>query len=196
MWKFLLDPTMQGLLFLLVLCALAYVVWDLYDETRDPYAGLSSPSRRRRREPSPEPVTPRERTRVEPSVLVWTDAQGDMQGRVTRGPCRGMRLDEMSRDECEAQATYCRDHDPASVHALETYIRARFARRQRPPPPPSSDGAMTREAALAELGLGEGATEGEIQKAYRKAIKRHHPDHGGTHAKAARINQAKAVLEG
>ncbi len=55
---------------------------------------------------------------------------------------------------------------------------------------------MTRAAALAELGLRDGASEAEIHSAYRALIKKHHPDHGGSHARAARINQAKAALEG
>jgi len=194
MWKFLLDPVIQGLLFLLAVAALAYVGWDLYDEARNPSPAMPF-VRRRRETPRPAPAAARPRMRVEPSVETWTDAQGETQGRVQRGPCRGRRLDELSREDCEAQVGYCRDHDPASAVAMESYIRFRFGpqRRYEPPPP---QGGMTRGAALAELGLAEGASEAEIHAAYRAMIKQHHPDHGGSHAKAARINQAKAALEG
>lgn len=192
MWKFLLDPVIQGLLFLLAVAALAYVGWDLFDEARSPSAAM--PSVRRRREPPRQAAAARPRVRLEPSVETWTDAQGETQGRVQRGPCRGRRLDELNREDCERQAVYCRDHDPAAAVALESYIRFRFGPQRRYEPQPA--GGITRGAALAELGLREGASEADIHAAYRAMIKLHHPDHGGSHAKAARINQAKAALEG
>ena len=194
MWKFLLDPVIQGLLFVLAIAALAYVAWDLYDEARDPSPAM--PSARRRREPPRQAAAvPGPRVRLEPSVETWIDAQGETQGRVQRGPCRGRRLDELSREDCDRQVGYCRDHDPTSAVAMESYIRFRFGpqRRYEPPPP---QGGMSRGAALAELGLREGASDADIHAAYRTMIKQHHPDHGGSHAKAARINQAKAALEG
>jgi len=193
MWKFLLDPVIQGLLFLLAVAALAYVGWDLYDEARNPSPAM--PFARRRREPQrAAAAAARPRVRLEPSVESWTDAQGETQGRVLRGPCRGRRLEELSREDCDRQATYCRDHDPGAALAMESYIRFRFGPQRRYEPPPQ--GGMTRGAALAELGLTEGASDAEIHAAYRSMIKLHHPDHGGSHAKAARINQAKAALEG
>jgi hypothetical protein len=191
MWTFLLDPVIQGLLFLLAVSALAFVVWDLYDEARNP--SPATPLGRRREPPRSEP--PRARTRVESSVEMWTDVQGEIHGRVLRGPSRGQRLDELSREDCEAQAAYCREHDPAAAVGVENYVRFRFGPRRRYEPP-RPDGGMTRAAALAELGLQEGASEAEVHAAWRAMIKTHHPDHGGSHAKAARINQAKAALEG
>jgi len=55
---------------------------------------------------------------------------------------------------------------------------------------------MTRAQALRELGLAEGASAGEVHAAWVKLIKLHHPDHGGSQAKAARINAAKDLLAG
>jgi hypothetical protein len=124
-------------------------------------------------------------------VQIWTDASGETRGSVRRGPCQGMRLEDMSREQCEAQNAYCRLHDYPAAIALEAYIRARF-RRERPP----RAGVSARGQALAELGLSEGASEADIHAAYRTLIKTHHPDHGGSHAKAARINQAKDLLLG
>jgi len=46
------------------------------------------------------------------------------------------------------------------------------------------------------LGLADGASASAVHAAWVKAIKRHHPDHGGSPAKAARINAARDVLEG
>jgi DnaJ-domain-containing protein 1 len=192
MWKFLLDPVFQTIAFLLTLAALGFVVWDLYEDAGDPapspgYVG-------RRREKPRQAEAPRRRTRVEPSVEIWTDAQGRTHGRVRRGPCRGMKLEDMSREECDTQAAYVREHDPAASVGLESFIRHRFGAQRRYEPRPT--GGITRAEALAELGLSEGATAADIQAAYRALIKRHHPDHGGSHAKAARINQAKELLVG
>ena len=190
MWKFLLDPVFQALAFLLTLAALAFVAWDLYDGASDPTPASGFAARRRERPREP----PRRRAAVEPSVEMWTDAQGSMRGRVRRGPCRGMKLEEMSREQCEAQAAYTRDHDPAAAVGLETFIRHTFGAQRRYEPRPT--GGPSRAQALAELGLAEGATAADIHAAYRALIKQHHPDHGGSHAKAARINQAKELLVG
>jgi hypothetical protein len=191
MWKFLLDPVFQALAFLLTLAALGFVAWDLYEDARDPTPAPAFRSRRRER---PREERPRRRTHVEPSVEIWTDGQGETRGRVRRGPCRGMKLEEMSREECEAQAVYVRDHDPAAAVGLETFIRHKFGTQRRYEARPA--GGLTRAEALAELGLREGATAAEVHVAYRVMMKRHHPDHGGSHAKAARINQAKELLVG
>ena len=55
---------------------------------------------------------------------------------------------------------------------------------------------MSRDEALAVLGLAEGATSDEIRAAHRRLIQRMHPDVGGSADLAARINQAKDVLRG
>jgi curved DNA-binding protein CbpA len=55
---------------------------------------------------------------------------------------------------------------------------------------------MTRQEALAILGLREGATADEIRAAHRRLIVRVHPDAGGSAELAARINRAKDVLLG
>jgi curved DNA-binding protein len=44
------------------------------------------------------------------------------------------------------------------------------------------------------LGVGEGATDDEIKKAYRSLAMKHHPDRGGDQAKFQEIQEAYAVL--
>ena len=192
MWKILSDPAVQALAFLIAAAGLAYVVWDLFEDARDPSPPPGAAPRRRPRERASE--APRRRPHFESSLETWTDGAGETRGRVRRGPCRGMRLEEMSREYCEVQAAYARDHDPTAAVALETYMRHRFGAERPFQPKPA--GALSRAEALAELGLGEGASVSDINRAYRRLIKTHHPDHGGSHARAARLNQAKDLLAG
>ena len=52
-------------------------------------------------------------------------------------------------------------------------------------------------SAYAALGLDAGADDGEIERAYRRLIKQHHPDReGGDSARAAEINRAYRELRG
>lgn len=141
-----------------------------------------------------------QRTEVRTSFLqAWIDhGSGDVGGTVLAGRFAGRTLDALSdvellelRGECAA--------DPDSLRVLEAYLDRRLGadwrtKQQAPPRGPRTD--MTREEALAVLGLKEGATADEIRAAYRRLIQRMHPDVGGSADLAARINRAKDVLLG
>ena len=125
---------------------------------------------------------------------------GAMSGSVLAGPYAGRPLDSLSRPDLIAlRAALARD-DPDGLNLLETYLDRRFAgwreaeqgegeRRGGP-----GAGGMSRAEAYEVLGLPEGAGAESIIRAHRALMKKFHPDHGGSTALAARVNQAKDVL--
>ena len=66
--------------------------------------------------------------------------------------------------------------------------------RATPGPPPPDPNAMALSEARAMLGVGEGASREEIETAYRRLMKRVHPDHGGAPGLASKLNAARDVL--
>lgn len=71
-------------------------------------------------------------------------------------------------------------------------VRARLNRYDRAAAQSSANPADAE--ARAVLGVGPGATEGEIRRAYRAKMARAHPDRGGAHAEAARLTAARDRL--
>jgi DnaJ-like protein len=53
---------------------------------------------------------------------------------------------------------------------------------------------MTRQEALQVFGLDESATRDDVQREYRRLMRKVHPDLGGSSYLAAKINEAKDVL--
>jgi hypothetical protein len=73
----------------------------------------------------------------------------------------------------------------------------RFAQgAARPPPPRPGRSGMTRDEALAVLGLRPGADEAAIRDAHRRLMRVAHPDNGGSDWLASRLNQARDTLLG
>ncbi len=142
-----------------------------------------------------------QRTEVHTTYLnAWIDhATGDVGGTVLAGRFAGRALDRLTDSELlELQVECASDAD--SLRVLEAYLDRRLgadwrnARHAPPPRNPRTD--MTREEALAVLGLAEGASVDDIRAAHRRLIQRMHPDVGGSADLAARINRAKDVLLG
>ena len=126
---------------------------------------------------------------------------GVMSGAVLAGRFQGRALDMLTRPECLELYATCRSDDPEGARLLETYLDRRFAgwrqteQGQRQGRGSAGAGsAMTRREAYEILGLPEGAGAADIIRAHRTLMKKFHPDHGGSTALAARVNQAKDVL--
>jgi hypothetical protein len=145
-----------------------------------------------------------QRTEVRTAFLqAWIDhGTGDVGGTVLAGRFSGRTLDSLGDADLLDLHLEC-SADADSLRVLEPYLDRRLGaewRQARQPPPgstprgPRSD--MTREEALAVLGLAEGASEDDVKAAHRRLIQRMHPDVGGSADLAARINRAKDVLLG
>ncbi len=142
-----------------------------------------------------------QRTEVNTAFLkAWIDhTSGDVGGIVLAGRFSGRTLDQLTDAELlELRADCAADAD--SLRVLEAYLDRRleadWRSTQHAPPPRGPRTDMTREEALAVLGLSEGASVDDIRAAHRRLIQRMHPDVGGTADLAARINRAKDVLLG
>lgn len=142
-----------------------------------------------------------QRTEVRTAFFeAWIDhGTGDVGGTVHSGRFAGRTFDSLSDSELLDLHAEC-SSDSDSLRVLEAYLDRRLgadwrSSHQTPPPRgPRTD--MTREEALAVLGLAEGASAEEIKAAHRRLIQRVHPDVGGSADLAARINRAKDVLLG
>jgi hypothetical protein len=88
---------------------------------------------------------------------------------------------------------------PAAAFVLVSAGMAIGARKRRPAPgagtPPSSSAAeMSERDARAMLGVDDEAGPDEIEAAYRRLMRRVHPDLGGAAGLAAQLNAARARL--
>ena len=143
------------------------------------------------------------RTQVRTAFIeAWIDhGTGDVGGTVLAGRFTGRTLDALADADLLHFHGEC-GGDADSLRVLEAYLDRRLGTDWRtarpageaPPPPRSSRSDMSRDEALAVLGLGEGATPDEIKAAHRRLIQRVHPDVGGSADLAARINRAKDIL--
>jgi hypothetical protein len=213
----LLSGPYASFMVLVALVVFAWLFWDLMEERRD---GVVDPRtfsafwRRREKKPSartsrgferagaPPPPRGRRSLQFSRTLETWIDREsGEITGRVMAGAYRGRGLESLSRTDCLRLNEYCLRADPEAAGLLEAYLTSRFAGASRAKPaggqsrPPADvEGTITRQHAYEVLGLASVAGEREIVEAHRALIKKHHPDHGGSTATAALINQAKDTL--
>lgn len=156
----------------------------------------------RRRDQAPQQV----RVRTDLLDVVIDRRTGVVRGSFTSGPNAGRELDTLTRPECAAGYRWCRSVDTKGADLLEVYLDGRFAGWReagdfgddtRGPQAGSRARGPIRmpdHEAYHVLGLAEGASREEITRAHRRLMKQYHPDHGGSTAMAARVNEAKDVL--
>ena len=130
-------------------------------------------------------------------------ASGAMAGMIVGGPQDGRSLDTLTRTDCEQLYRDCLGDDPEGARLLEAYMDRRFAgwreaRETQGNARADRDGrrdtGLSEQQAYEILGLREDATRDDVILAHRTLMKKIHPDHGGTTERAARVNEAKAVL--
>lgn len=152
----------------------------------------------------PRNVPPR-KSRVRSVHLEMTldHETGDIDGQILSGPRQGQSLSDLSLPEL-LQLLAEIQTDDQSLNLLETYLNRaypewhehadRSAEEHETPPPDASE--MSREDAYRVLGLEPGSTEDEIREAYRRLIKKLHPDSGGSAVLTAQITAARDRLLG
>jgi hypothetical protein len=125
---------------------------------------------------------------------------GRMDGEVLAGPFKGRHLSSLTLAETQrlhAQAAGMPDQSRA---LLEAWIerthpewREQWTSTGRAQPPAASP-KMTRDEAMAILGLKGSFTADDVRAAHRRLMKTAHPDLGGSDYLAAKINEAKEFL--
>lgn len=121
---------------------------------------------------------------------------GVMDGTILQGDHRGRRLSDLDAEQLRDLLRVCRADDPPSAALIETYLDRTAGPAWRQDADATASHPMTAAAARAVLGVSDDAGPDDIAEAYRREIRRHHPDLGGTEAAAARINEAKRILLG
>jgi hypothetical protein len=141
----------------------------------------------------------RSEARTERLAMTLDHDSGSMDGLVLAGAFEGRRLSDLAADELRGlldELEAAGDEDSLSL--LQAWLDRRGGttggtRSGREPPP--ARGAMNEAEALRILGLEPGATRDDVRAAYRRLIRRVHPDLGGSDELAAMINAAKERLD-
>ncbi len=145
--------------------------------------------------------SPGQKSSVRTSVLdMWLNHDdGSMDGTVLSGQFTGRQLSELGLAELLQLLGECvsaGDQSEALLMAYLDRVHPQWREQAGTAGGTAASGSMSREDALDVLGLKDGATEKEIRSAYRRMMKKHHPDNGGSAYLAARINEANDVLTG
>lgn len=126
----------------------------------------------------------------------WT---GTMSGIVRRGRFQGRALADLSRPELLFLWRECHAADERSARLLEPYLD-RLVPGWRQEDAETGGMAiattMNRADAYAVLGLEPGASDSDIEQAYRRLMRKIDPRHGGSTYLADQINQARKLLLG
>lgn len=127
---------------------------------------------------------------------------GELDGRVLTGRLEGSLLSSLSEAELLSFHEAIQA-DPDGVALLESYLQRYHPGWQERAQSSSSaesgasgSGEMSRQEAYEVLGIAPGASREEILEAWRRLIKRVHPDSGGSAFLTNKLNSARYVLLG
>ena len=125
---------------------------------------------------------------------------GELDGEILTGQMRGAKLSELSEEELLSLYQQIRS-DSESAALLESFLDRYHQGWQTGAQSSTSaweestsSGQMSKQEAYQILGVTPEASREEIYDAWRRLIKRVHPDSGGSAFLAAKINAAKSVL--
>ncbi|NEX15736.1 MAG: molecular chaperone DnaJ [Halochromatium sp.] len=127
---------------------------------------------------------------------------GAMDGEVREGPFQGQRLSDLALEQLLRMLELYEETDEQSAAVLTAYLEREHpdwreqAAEEQSAHASATARAMTREDALAILGLEQSADPEQIRTAHRRLMQKLHPDRGGSDYLAAQINAAKALLLG
>ncbi len=148
--------------------------------------------------------SPGQVSRVSTSMLAMEldHDSGRMDGEVLAGAFKGRRLSSLTLPDAQRLHAECARATDQSRALFESWIeRTHPDWRDKWNATAGAQGQaagtstrMTRQEALAILGLKEGASTEDIRAAHRRLMKTAHPDMGGSDYLAAKINEAKELL--
>ena len=125
---------------------------------------------------------------------------GELDGEILTGQMKGAKLSELSKEELLSLYQQIRS-DSESAALLESFLDRYHPGWQTGAQSSTSAweestsaGQMSKQEAYQILGVTPEASREEIYDAWRRLIKRVHPDSGGSAFLAAKINAAKSVL--
>ena len=139
---------------------------------------------------------------------------GDMDGTVREGAFSGRTLLDMKLGELIELWRLCAVEDEQSRSVLESYLdrnhpdwrdvaggdaqnaQGQAGGESAGGASPWTQTGMDAAEAREVLGVDENASDADIEAAYRREMKRAHPDQGGSDWMAAKVNQAKETLLG
>lgn len=118
-------------------------------------------------------------------------ANGQLDGEVLQGEFSGKTLSQLDKNQLGSLHQWLSQQDPVAARLLYSYLLHRFGDQAGTE---TSNDPMSLAEARTLLGVDETADKKTIVYAHRKMMQKFHPDRGGSHELAARINAAKEKL--
>ncbi len=132
---------------------------------------------------------------------------GDMDGEVLEGPYTGSTLSALNFEQLRDVITHCQNYDHEGLRLLTTYLQRHHEEAWQQEQAGTSNNnsytgssgheqssSMTVDEALDILELEANPSEEQIHRAHKRMMAKFHPDRGGSHYMAVKVNQAKDLL--